>query len=138
MSSTEVMGAVYDRIVGSGSAVAALAKDPLTGAPAVYDTWATDEIGPYVVMGFEVASAEGRVMASAQVSLDLFDRRPGTQSRADLWALRDHLHHLFDRFQDQQTPGWPRFFVATDEPIDEDQGKMRAWRITLNVRYFRA
>lgn len=138
MSGVNIMGAVYSRITESADAVGALATDPKTGKPAVYDTWATDEIGPYIVMGFDTGEPEGRVFGAARISLDLFDRRPQVQSRAHLWELRDHLVSLFDRYMATGVGGAPRFFVATDEPIDEDDGKMRGWRVSLNVRYGRA
>ena len=137
MSGVNILGAVYDRITESADAVNRLAVDPLTGNPAVYDTWATDEIGPYIVMGFEAGEPDGRLMGAARVSLDLFDRRPTVQSRVDLWELRDHLVSLFDRYMAIGTGGAPRFFIANDEPIDEDDGKMRGWRVSINVRYGR-
>lgn len=138
MSGAAILSTVYDRITSDGSAVSRLANDPLTGGPAVYDTFATAEIGPYVVTGFEIGEPDGRMIASGRVTLDLFDRRPQTQSREDLWELAELVYSLFDRYMDVLAPGSPRFFIASEEPIDEDEGRMRAWRITLNVRYGRS
>jgi hypothetical protein len=131
-----IVTAIYRELTADPELITLLATDPLTSAPAVYETWAHEMAAmPYIVQTHEQRQGNHFAKTDALAIFDIFT----DQGTINAEVIRNELLKVFDYNSIEVENGnQARFYYNRDQEITGDpEANIVHWQIVFDVSYWR-
>ena len=128
--------AIYNTLITDPEMILLLAADPLTNAPAVYETWAHEAAAmPYIVQTHEQRQGNHFAKVDALAIFDIFT----DQGTINAEVIRNTLLNIFDQNSiDIDEGNAARFYYNRDQEITgEPEADVVHWQIVFDVSHWR-
>ena len=126
---------VYTYLAADTALQSYLAKDPLTDAAAIYETWANEATEmPYIVQTHQQRRGNHFAKIDGVLLFDIFTNKNTIQAE----TIRDRLLELLDQRSIEGEPGDnARFYYLRDQDIGDPVPDVVHWQLVFDVIHWR-
>lgn len=131
-----IRAAIYNKVINDDDLTLLLASDPITNAPAIYETWAHESAQmPYIVQTHEHRQGNHFAKVDALAIFDIFT----DEGTINAEVIRNELLKVFDQESiEVENEGAARFYYNRDQEITgEPEAEIVHWQIVFDVQYWR-
>ena len=131
-----IITTIYEAIIADPEMQLLLAKDPITNAAAIYETWAHESAQmPYIVQSHERRQGNHFAKTDALAIFDIFT----DQGTINAEVIRNELLKIFDQNSiESENEEAARFYYNRDQEITGDpENEVTHWQIVFDVQYWR-